>query len=104
MLDLEVQVILDRRDITGRDLINQAFSANPAKPDRPRFVLEDQGNDQSNRSYAEGLKSLGEACFALGRNLTSHMLRPLGEHEALELLAMMSYFAREVQKAGIAKN
>lgn len=103
-LDTELQIRLNRRDVTGKELVNQAFSSSPAMADKPRFNLAMQLNDQSDRSYFDGMRSLGEACFSLARNLTTHQLHALEEHEALELLAMMSYFARQISIAEVKRS
>ncbi len=103
-LDQELQIRLGRRDITGKELVNQAFSSNPATSEKPRFAFVGQLNEQSDRSFFDGMRSLGEACFLLARNLTSHQLKHLEEHEALELLAILSYFARQVDQAQIVRS
>lgn len=102
-LDTQIQILLNRRDVTGRDLLNQAFSSQDPTPENPRFSLANQENDPSDRSYFEGMRTLGYACFALARNLTTHQLQTLDEHEALELLAMMSYFARQIEMARVVR-
>jgi hypothetical protein len=93
-LDKFFQDFVDRRDIGGRDLVNQSFSKDPPSPGKSRVRVPDQGNDKTTQSLQEGMRNLGEACFAIVRNLSSHQNIDISEQDGLEQLAMLSLFAR----------
>lgn len=93
-LDIKLQKFTQRSDKSGSDLVNASFSDKPAIVGSPRIVVPDQGNDDSTKSLQNGTRALGQACFSIVRNLSSHSLVDLSEPEGLEQLAMLSLFAR----------
>lgn len=96
-LDARLQDFTGRRDIFGKDLAAQCLSDDPPRPGRPRLRVPDQGHEQTTRSVQDGLRALGAACYQLARNPNSHRVDDLPEQEALELMAMLSLFARTVE-------
>lgn len=96
-LDLRLQDFVERRDVSGKDLVNQCLGKGGPQPGKPKLRVPDQGNDDTTKSVQEGLLALGQACFLLTRNRVTHQLDDMSEAEALEHLAMLSLFARTVQ-------
>jgi hypothetical protein len=93
-LEARLQDFVGRFDITGRDLVLQIFSDDEPAEGRPRIRAPGRTNEESTRSLQRGMRALGEACFAIARNLSSHSVSEISEREALEQLAMLSLFAR----------
>lgn len=96
-LDTRLQDLTGRRDVSATDLVNQCLSAGEPQPGKPKLRAPYQGNDDTTKSVQQGLLALGQACFLLVRNPNSHRLDDLPEQEALELMAMLSLFARTVE-------
>ncbi len=93
-LEAYLQDRVVRSDIGGRELVQQSFSDDEPILGRPRVRVPPQGTDGTTRSYQQGMRALGEACFAISRNLSSHGLGDVSEQEGLEQLAMLSLFVR----------
>lgn len=93
-LDKKLQDFVNRVDTSGVDLVNQTFTDRAPSTGKPRIRVPNQGHDDSTRSLQQGMLSLGQACFFIARNLTSHLLADITEQEGLEQLAMLSLFAR----------
>lgn len=96
-LDLRLQDFVGRRDVSGKDLVNQCLGKSPPQSGKPKLRVPDQGNDDTTRSVQEGLLALGQACFSLTRNRVTHQRDDMSEVEALEHLAMLSLLARTVE-------
>ncbi len=96
LIDIKLQAFTGRRDITGRDLVNQSFSTDDPQVGKPRIRVPEQENVESTRSLREGVQNLGLACFALVRNLSTHTVEEITEHEALEQLALFSLFLKKL--------
>lgn len=93
-LDRKMQDFVKRLDISGSDLVNQSFADSSPTLGKPRIRVPNQGNDETTRSMQQGMRALGQACFSIARNISSHILDDLSEQEGLEQLAMLSLFAR----------
>lgn len=91
-LDAYLQDLVARSDVSGRDLVNQSFSDEPPIVGKSRVRVPEQTSDEMTRSLQQGMRALGEACFAIARNLTSHGLADMSEQEGFERLAMLSLF------------
>jgi hypothetical protein len=102
-VDIHLQALVDRRDISGVDLVRQVFSQDPPVEGKPRLRFPDLVNEETTRSVRSGVKSLGEACFAAIRNPSSHSTEDLSEAEALEQLAVLSYFCRLVAMCDVKR-
>lgn len=100
-VDLQLQVLLDRRDCSGVDLIRQAFSTDAPDVGRPRLRVPDQGNAETTASLQQGMRALGEALVQAVRNPVSHQVSDLEEPQALECLALMSMFSRLVNECEV---
>lgn len=96
LIDIRLQAFTGRRDITGRDLVNQSFSTDEPQIGKPRIRVPEQENAESTRSLREGVQNLALACFALVRNLSTHTVEEMTEHEALERLALFSLFLKKL--------
>lgn len=96
-LDLRLQAKLGRTDVTGKELVEQAFSSNPPTLGKPRLRVVEMPNEESTRSAQEGIRNLALAGFLLIRNLRTHLTDELDESEAIEQLAVLSLIARSVE-------
>jgi hypothetical protein len=56
------------------------------------------------RSVQAGIRSLGQACYQLFRNPASHSTDGLSEQEAREQLAVMSIFARWIERCEVLRS
>lgn len=100
-LDIKLQKFTKRTDKSGSDLVNASFSDKSPIVGSPRILVPDQDNDDSTKSLQNGMRALGQACFSIVRNLSTHSLVDLSESEGLEQLAMLSLFARILDKCSI---
>ena len=103
-LEERLQVFAGRHDISGRDLVLQVFSDDPPGQGRPRIRVPSRTSEESTRSLQQGMRALGEACFAIARNQSSHGTADISEREALEQLAMLSLFARILNTCTVITN
>jgi hypothetical protein len=99
-VDLALQAKLDRNDVTGTVLIQEAFSSEEPKAGRPRlrFTRYERGTPDWKNAH-EGALHFGVGCMMQIRNLQTHSLDTPEESEALEQLAALSVFARLIDKA-----
>ena len=99
-VNAETQNKVGRRDVSERDLFEQAFTINPPTPGTPRLRLEDDARSKTFQSLHRGAMAFAEGCFNALRHSGSHASHnELPEHEALERLAAFSVLARWVDKA-----
>ena len=86
----------------GADLMGQAFSIKPPEPGTPRlrFIEIPEGTPEWTSAH-EGAMKLGQGAAQAIRNLSTHDLTEPDEQEALEMLAVLSYVARLVDKATV---
>jgi hypothetical protein len=101
-VDLALQAKLDRNDVTGKALIQEAFSSDGPKAGHPRlrFTRYEPGTQDWKNAH-EGALHFGMGCMMLIRNLKTHSLDQPGETEALEQLAALSVFARLLDDADV---
>ena len=102
---------IDRRDLTGTSIFNEAFSLDPPEPGRPRLrfahIEETAGSGQRSQEWKsahEGAMAFGRGCFQGIRNLQAHGTADLQEQQALEYLAALSVLARWVDDAQTEKS
>lgn len=102
---------IDRRDLTGASIFNEAFSLDPPEPGRPRLrfahIEETAGSGQRSQEWKsahEGAMAFGRGCFQGIRNLQAHGTADLPEQQALEYLAALSVLARWVDDAQTEKS
>ena len=99
-VNAETQNKVGRRDVSERDLFQQAFTTNPPNPGTPRLRLEDDDGSTTFQSRHRGAMAFAEGCFSALRHPGSHdRQHELPEHEALERLAAFSLLARWVDTA-----
>ena len=87
---------------TNPEAMAGAFKTDPPAPGQPRFRVEgfSEGTEDY-RNVQQGAQHLGLACAKLVRNLSAHTVEDHDEDEALEELAMLSRFARLVNRSRI---
>ena len=97
---------IDRSDLTGTSIFNEAFSLGAPEPGRPRLrfahIEETAGSGQMSQEWKsahEGAMAFGRGCFQGIRNLQAHGTADLPEQQALEYLAALSVLARWVDDA-----
>ncbi|WP_419933265.1 TIGR02391 family protein [Candidatus Poriferisodalis sp.] len=97
----KTRVRLERRDLSGKSVYEQAFSLDEASEANPRLRLTvvDEEDAESWRSAHLGAMHLGIAVTAGIRNLSGHHAVELSEQEALEQLAALSVLARWVDSS-----
>jgi hypothetical protein len=100
-LDNQLQALSQRSDVQGTPLVQQLLSEKAPEPGKPRLNLPSIGNDENDKNLRGGMRGLGETCFSLVRNLTTHNLDEFTEQEALEQMAVLSLFARRVEEYGV---
>ncbi|MYG94704.1 MAG: hypothetical protein F4138_06950 [Acidimicrobiia bacterium] len=99
---------INRNDLTGTSIFNEAFSLEPPESGRPRLrfahIGETAGSGKKSQEWKsahEGAMAFGRGCFQGIRNLQAHGTRDLPEQQALEYLAALSVLARWVDDARI---
>ena len=87
-----------RKDLTGKNLYEQAFSPKGPAEDNPRLRLDfvDPEDKDTWQSAHLGAMYLGLASAQGIRNPVAHHKADLSEQEALEQLAVLSVLARWV--------
>ncbi len=101
VINAHLQQRLDRRDVSGKGLVEQAFSLEPPQPGRPRLRLSEDDGSESFTSLHQGAMHLGQACFQLWRNIEAHEVTDSSRQECLEALAGMSALARLVDNSEV---
>jgi hypothetical protein len=103
-LDLHLQARMDRRDVSGVSLFQQAFSVAGAEEGKPRLRLTvEDVNDQTWKDLHAGAARLGEGAMLAFRNASIHDDLDLDEDQALEQLATLSLLARWIEAAVVVK-
>lgn len=87
-----------RRDLSGSELVNEAFRRAVRNPPAPCLRLPGDSSDETVRSRQEGAMFLARACVSLIRNPASHTHEKWGVQESLEMLATLSMFARVIDE------
>jgi uncharacterized protein (TIGR02391 family) len=85
-------------DTDGLKLVNELFSSKDPTSDHPRLRASRPvgATDDTVDNIQSGLASLGRACVRLIRNVHTHDDVILGTTDALEMLATLSLFARQL--------
>ena len=85
----------EREDLTGRDLMNQAFSS-----DKPALVFSEDRITAAERNWHDGYRSLATGLSAGVRNVYTHLDDvSVDEIEALEWLGFISAMHRRLDRA-----
>jgi hypothetical protein len=101
-INAETQNKVGTRVISETDLMNQAFSDDPPKADRPRLRLPEDDDGKTAKSMRRGIRAYAEGCFAAIRNPASHDdLDEVAHDDALEQLAAFSVLARWIDRAEV---
>ena len=103
-IELQTQLRVGRRDLTGRKLYSTAFSKDDptASGARLRFSHLDRSERPDDWTSAhEGAMYLGMGCAQGIRNPQAHPSDDISEQEALEQLAALSVLARWVDKCRV---
>ncbi|GAA3040778.1 hypothetical protein GCM10010464_00420 [Pseudonocardia yunnanensis] len=97
-----IQQKLGRLDASEAGLCQEAFSAEDAKPGRPRLRFPGDRNTDTWKALQNGAGRFGAGCFIAIRNPVAHQHDyPLTQQEALEQLAALSVFARWVDVCSV---
>lgn len=101
----KTQVKVGRKDLSGTELYQQAFSTKVPTADRPRLRLPDVDPDDTDtwNSAHLGAMKLGEACSQGIRNPLAHRKTDLTEQRALEQLGALSTLARWVDDSDLSE-
>lgn len=101
-VNAEAQNKLRRRDIGETELLQAAFSPNPAKPGETRLRLCEDDGSKTFKSLHAGALSFAQGCYGALRNPGSHEVQgEIPEDEALERLAAFSILARWIDTADV---
>jgi Protein of unknown function (Hypoth_ymh) len=89
-----------RSDLSGVDLVRQAFSTDPPTEDRPRlrFADIDPATERWTNAH-QGAMEYGVGCSMRIRNIITHDMAEPNPDEGLEALAALSLFARWIDEA-----
>jgi Protein of unknown function (Hypoth_ymh) len=100
-VDEQLRLKLGRLELSGKQLVEQAFSLDDASEDRPRlrFTDMDPARVDDWNSAHDGARSFGIGCTLAIRNVATHGTEEMPEQETLEQLAALSVFARMVAAA-----
>jgi len=103
-VNAEAQNKLGRRDIGETELLQAAFSPNPAKPGDARLRLSTDDGSKTFKSLHAGAGSFAHGCYGALRNPGSHQVEnEIPEDEALERLAAFSILARWIDAAEVVR-
>lgn len=95
------QTKVERRDISGTELMNQAFTDKP-KPGQKVLRYPGDPLDETVKNRNRALRPFAEGCFAGIRNPATHEHGPdWDEQTALEYLAALSVLARWIDKCDV---
>lgn len=99
----KTQMKVGRRNLSGTELYQNAFSTKDPTVDMPRLRLPDVDPDDDDTwaSAHLGAMKLGEACSQGIRNPLAHKKTDLTEQQALEQLGALSILARWVDSSDL---
>jgi hypothetical protein len=103
-IDVQLQNKLGRHDISGADLLTQAFTLTAPKPGEPRLRFPGLVEDSERwKSAHQGAMHFGRGCMQGIRNWAAHDTAAVSEQQALEYLAALSVLCRWIEAAEVAK-
>ncbi len=95
---------LDRFDLAGVELVNEAFNLEPPKPGRPRLRLPRISPDTEAWTVAHsGARHFGLGCALMARGLVGPDGSELDEAAAFEILIALSAMARWIDQAHVQR-
>jgi uncharacterized protein (TIGR02391 family) len=104
VVDENLKAKLGRADISGVDLVTQAFTKDEPGPDSPRLRFPDvEPGSQEWTSRHEGARNFGVGCMQAIRNPSHHGTEESDEQVALEQLAALSVLARWIDEAEVVR-
>jgi uncharacterized protein (TIGR02391 family) len=99
-----LQSKIDRTDVSGVKLVQEAFSSNPAVAGKPRLRYPTIPDRETRESKTQGALSFGIGCFQAIRNPAGHVpsdQHDLTEQAAMEQLSAWSLLARWIDEAEV---
>jgi Protein of unknown function (Hypoth_ymh) len=103
-LEIQLQAKVDRPDLSGKPLVQEAFSTSQPKPGQSRLRFSDYAEGtEAWTSAHEGALNFGLGCVQRIRNLATHELDQPVEQEAIEELAALSTLARWIDTATVVR-
>jgi uncharacterized protein (TIGR02391 family) len=101
-VNAELQNKIGRRDLSDAKLCSESFSVSNPSAKAPRLRFEGDRTSETWRARQGGAASLSSGAFTAIRNPLAHEGdTDLGEHQALELLAVFSVIARWVDDCSV---
>jgi hypothetical protein len=101
-VDVQARAKVGRADISGADLMMQAFAVDKVKVPTPRFRFPGlEPGTETYKSAHDGAKFFGAGCMLGIRNLATHSVDQPDEQVALEHLAALSVLARWVEECDV---
>ena len=103
-IEKQLQLKLDRGDLSGQALYTEAFGINSGQRLRFQHIKENTDDGKLNLDWKSahlGAMNFGTGCAMGIRNPLAHGTEALNEHEALERLAALSVLARWVESARV---
>lgn len=102
LVNAQLQNKIGRRDISDADLCTQCFRLESPQPSAPRLRFLGDRSSETWRSRQLGAQALSLGAFTAIRNPLAHEgVVELGEHEALEFLAVFSVLARWIDECEV---
>jgi len=102
-LNGSIQDKVNRRDVSDRELVQQAFSTAPPQPGKPRLWWPGNSTDRTVVSMREGILTFSQGVFLAIRNVTTHTTEELPRQQAFEMLAAISLLARWVDSCELVE-
>lgn len=102
-LNAHLQDLTGRRDVSDSALMAETFSANPARPGKPRLRWPGDDADLTVKAMRAGLLQFSQGCFMAIRNPATHSTAELTPQEALEQLAILSTLARWIDQCELVE-
>jgi Protein of unknown function (Hypoth_ymh) len=101
-IDTQLQTRLGRFSVSGKALVEQAFSMDEPTPDKPRLRFPGllKGSDSFKDAH-QGAMSFGVGCMMAIRNPATHDLTEPDDQAALEQLAALSVLARWIDNCEV---
>jgi hypothetical protein len=101
-VDLALQARLSSHDISGTDIVTQAFRLDAPKPKKPglRFPGLTVGSERFMSAH-QGAMNFGQGCFMAVHNLATHDPTDPDEDDAMEMLAALSVLAHWIDGAAV---
>jgi hypothetical protein len=100
-VNAHVQGLTQRSDVSDSALMQETFSSDEAKPDRPRLRWPGDPRDLTVRAMNDGLRGYAPGVFMAIRNPATHSIGGLEAQAALEQLAALSVLMRWIDGCAV---